>query len=288
MALINPRSWLLAAQRARFAIGAFNAITLEQAQAIAWAAQEEHAPVILQTSHRALEFVGNGNPTLGLRFMAHIGALAAEGVRVPVALHLDHGTEEEVLQAMALGYSSVMFDGGHLPLQDNIRITRRLCDKAHALGIHMEAELGEVPRANAEGLGAPGEMTDPDEAAAFVSSTNVDALAVAIGSVHGVQQKHVTLDLERLGAIRACVHVPLVLHGSSGVTDECIAEGIALGLCKINVATQLNQVFTRAVRERLSEEPAEVDPRRYLQLARAAVVTHVRERIGRFGSAGKA
>jgi fructose-bisphosphate aldolase class II len=288
MALMNPRPWLLEAQRERFAVGAFNANTLEQAQAIAWAAQEERAPVILQVSHRALEFIGNGNPTLGLRYMARLCVLAAESVSVPVSVHLDHGTEEEVLQAMALGYSSVMFDGNNLPFEDNARTTRRLCEKAHALGISIEAELGEVPRVDLAGRTASVEMTDPDQAATFVSCTGVDALAVAIGSVHGVKHKHVTLDLKRLCAIRACVDVPLVLHGSSGVTDDCIAEGIALGLCKINVATQLNQALTRVVRDQLGDEPTEVDPRRYLKPAREAVMTQVRERIRRFGSAGKA
>lgn len=288
MALVNPRPWLLAAQRDQYAIGAFNANTLEQAQAIVWAAQEEQAPIVFQVSHRALQYIGNGNPTLGLRLMGSIGALCAESVGVPVALHLDHGTEEEVLQALALGYTSVMFDGGNLPFEENVRVTRRLGEKAHALGINMEAELGEVPRAGAAGETGPAEMTDPDQAAEFVGQTEVDALAVALGSVHGVKEKRLTLDLERLRAIRARVSVPLVLHGSSGVTDDCIAEGIALGLCKINVATQLNQVLTRTVRELLSSDPTQADPRAYLGPAREAVTAQVRERIRRFGSAGKA
>lgn len=288
MTLVNPLPWLLCAQRDHFAIGAFNANTLEQVQAIALAAEEERAPVIIQVSHRALEYVGRGNPTLGLRYMARAGMVAADSVTVPVGLHLDHAPEAQVLQALALGFTSVMFDGGGLPFGENVRVTRELCASAHALRITVEAELGQVPRADRTGLVAVNNLTDPDSAADLARATGVDALAIAIGSVHAVKRKNVRLDLERLQAIHARVQVPLVLHGSSGVADEDIAAGIALGLCKVNVATQLNQAFTAAVRKTLEEAPDEVDPRRYLEPARAAVVERVRERLRFFGSAGKA
>jgi fructose-bisphosphate aldolase class II len=289
MTLSNPKPWLLQAQREHFALGAFNANTIEQIQAIVLAAQEERAPVIIQISHRALQYVGSGSTTLGLRYVAEIGKVAAQSVNVPVALHLDHGNEVEVLQAIGLGFTSVMFDGGDLPFEQNIATTNRLGEIAHSAGVCMEAELGEVPRADSTGkVVHKSPFTDPDDAAAFTDATGIDSLAIAIGSVHSVRQKQVTLDLDRLKAIQQVVRVPLVLHGSSGVVDDDITKGIALGLCKVNIATQFNQVFTQAVRAKLAEDAAEVDPRKYLAPARDAMKEQVRERIRFLGLAGKA
>jgi fructose-bisphosphate aldolase class II len=289
MTLCNVKSWLLQAQREHFAIGAFNANTMEQVQAIVQAAQQESAPVVVQISHHALQYVGSGNVMLGLRYMAEIGKVAAQSVTVPVALHIDHATESEVLQAISLGFTSVMFDGGDLPLKDNVETAKRLCEIARSMGVSVEAELGEVPRADSSGIAhPPSELTQVEDAAEFARATGIDALAIAIGSVHAVKQKNVELDLERLKAIRAVVDVPLVLHGGSGVTDVCITEGIRLGLCKVNVATQLNQAFTRAVRTKLTEDTSEVDPRKYLNLGRDAMQEQVRERIRFVGASGKA
>jgi fructose-bisphosphate aldolase class II len=289
MALQNLKPSILRAQREHYAIGAFNANTMEQVQAIVLAAQEEDAPVVIQISHRALQYVGSGNVILGLRYMAGVGSVAAQSVTVPVALHLDHATVDEVLQAIGLGFTSVMFDGGAMPFKENIETTRKLCEIAHSVDVSVEAELGEVPRADSSGTARPvSELTRVEDVPEFVKTTGIDALAIAIGSVHAVKQKNVTLDLERLETIRAAVDIPLVLHGSSGVTDECIAEGIKLGLCKVNVATQLNQAFTRAARAKLTDDPREVDPRQYLNLARDAMREQVRERIRFFGASGKA
>jgi fructose-bisphosphate aldolase class II len=289
MSLHNLKPWIVRAQRDQYAIGAFNANTMEQVQAIVLAAQAENAPVIIQISHHALQYVGSGNVIIGLRYMAEIGKVAAQSVSVPVALHLDHATENEVIQAIGLGFTSVMFDADERPLQENIDVTKKLCEMAHLAGVSIEAELGEVPRADSSGVvQSATELTHVEDAAGFVYATGIDTLAIAIGSVHAVKQKHVELDLERLKAIRAAVDIPLVLHGSSGVTDACVAEGIKLGLCKVNVATQLNQAFTRAVRARLSDDPNEVDPRRYLNSGRDAMVEEVRERIRFVGAAGKA
>ena len=288
MTLSNLLPWILQAQREHFAIGAFNANTLEQVQAIVLAAQDEAAPALIQISHRALQHVGSGNVTLGLRYMAEIGRVAAQSVNVPIGLHLDHATEDEVVQAIGLGFTSVMFDGGDLPFEKNIERTIRLRELAHSVGVSIEAELGEVPRADGSGkVDRTIELTRPEDAAAFVKATEIDTLAIALGSVHAIKQKEVKLDLDRLKAIRSVVDIPLVLHGSSGVTDEHIAQGIALGLCKVNVATQLSQAFTSAVRARLVDA-AEVDPRKYLGPARDAMIDRVRERIRFFGAGGKA
>lgn len=289
MTLVNPKAWIERAKRDGFAIGAFNANTLEQLQGIILAAEAESAPVVAQVSHRALTYIGSGSELLGLRYVAAFGQVAAASVSVPVALHLDHATEQDVLAAIALGFTSVMFDGSLLPYEQNVAVTRRLSDLARAANVCMEAELGEVPK---PGVNDPGEgeeaLTDPDEAAAFVAATGIDTLAVALGSVHAVTEKHVSIDLARLKAIRQKVDVPLVLHGSSGVNDADIAEGIRLGLCKVNVATQLNAVFTRAARLALDEHPEVVDPRKVLGPARDAMQAAVQERLRFFGASGRA
>jgi fructose-bisphosphate aldolase class II len=270
-------------------VGAFNANTMEQMQAIVLAAQAENAPAIIQVSHRALTYIGNGNETLGLKYTAALGKVAAESVSVPIALHLDHGTESEVLQAIALGFTSVMFDGDELSFEENISVTKRLCGTAHSIEICMEAEVGEVPKPDGKDYnGAAIALTQPEEAAQFASATGIDTLAVALGSVHGLKTKQISLDLARLEAIRNRVSIPLVLHGSSGVSDHDIKQGISMGLCKINVATQLAQAFTGGIRGILDKDPDLVDPRKYLVAGRKAQMDAVCERIRFFGASGKA
>ena len=289
MTLQNVFPWILRAQQEGWAVGAFNANTLEQVQAIVLAAQVEEAPVIIQVSHRALTYIGSGNEIQGLKYIAAIGKIAAESVTVPVALHLDHGTESEVLQAIALGFTSVMFDGDGLPFEENISITKKLCEIAHSIGVCMEAEVGEVPKPDGKEYDETAiALTQPDEAVQFAEATGVDTLAVALGSVHGLKTKTVSLDLERLTMIRKRVSTPLVLHGSSGVSDKDIKQGVAMGLCKVNVATQLSQAFTGAIRDVLNKDGELVDPRKYLAPGRNAQMEIVRERIQFLGAAGKA
>jgi fructose-bisphosphate aldolase class II len=289
MTLQNVLPWILQAQKEGWAVGAFNANTLEQVQAVVLAAQAESAPAIIQVSHRALIYLGSGNEIQGLKYIAAIGKIAAESVTVPVALHLDHGTESEVLQSIALGFTSVMFDGDGLPFIENLSITKRLCDITHSLGICMEAEVGEVPKPDGKEYDeAAISLTRPDEAAEFAKATGIDTLAVALGSVHGLKTKTVSLDLDRLKEIRSRVSAPLVLHGSSGVSDKDIAQGVSMGLCKVNVATQLSQAFTGAISQILNKDPELVDPRKYLTPARNAQMEIVRERIRFLGASGKA
>jgi fructose-bisphosphate aldolase class II len=289
MTLKNVLPWILRAQQEGWAVGAFNANTLEQVQAVVAAAEAENAPAILQVSHRALEYLGAGNHTQGLKYFAAIGKIAAERVTVPIALHLDHGAEHEVLQAIALGFVSVMFDGDGLSYDDHVAVTRRLCQTARANGVCMEAELGEVPKPDGRAYEASAiVLTQPDEAVRFVEATGIDTLAVALGSVHGLRTKQISLDLDRLEEIRARVSVPLVLHGSSGVSDHDIERGVSMGLCKVNVATQLSQAFTGAVREVLDREAELIDPRKYLAQGRRAQVETVRERMRFLCASGKA
>ncbi|MCB8981562.1 MAG: class II fructose-bisphosphate aldolase [Ardenticatenaceae bacterium] len=294
MTLQNVLPWIQQAHQQGYAIAAFNANTMEQMQAIVLGAQAENAPVIIQVSHRALQYVGGGDnrrgsEIRGLQYMAALGKVAAASVDVPVSLHLDHANENEVLQAIALGFTSVMFDGDYLPFAENIATTKRLCAIAHDAGVCMEAEIGEVPKPDGAAYD-PNEiaLTTPDEAETFVEATGIDILAIALGSVHGLKDKSVSLDLARLKDIRARLETPLVLHGSSGVNNEDIAEGIKHGLAKINIATQLSKAFTGAVREVLAADGELVDPRKYLGPGRAAQVEVVRERIRFVGAAGKA
>ena len=289
MTLRNILPWIQDAHQSGHAIGAFNANTMEQMQSIVLAAQAENAPVIIQVSHRALQYVGNGNVIYGLQTMAALGKVAAASVDVPVSLHLDHADEEEVLQAIALGFTSVMFDGDELPFEANVATTSRLTKIAHSAGVCMEAEIGEVPKPDGAAYDpAAIDLTTPEDAEAFSNATGVDMLAIALGSVHGLKDKSVALDLERLEAIRAAVDLPLVLHGSSGVNDADIARGIKLGLAKINIATQMSKAFTGAVRDVLAADADLVDPRKYLGPARDAQTAAVRERIRMVGASGKA
>jgi fructose-bisphosphate aldolase class II len=295
MTLRNILPWIQTAHQEGWGVAAFNANTMEQMQAIVLAAQAENAPVIIQVSHRALQYVGGGenhrkgSAILGLQYMAALGKVAAASVDVPVSLHLDHANENEVLQAIALGFTSVMFDGDYLPFAENIATTKRLCEIAHSVGVCMEAEIGEVPKPDGAAYNpADIDLTTPDDAETFVNATGIDILAIALGSVHGLKDKSVSLDLDRLQAIRERVAAPLVLHGSSGVNDADIARGIKLGLAKINIATQLSKAFTGAVRDVLAADGELVDPRKYLGPGRAAQVEVVRERLRFVGAAGKA
>ena len=289
MTLTNVYPWIQRAFREGWAVGAFNAVNMEQAQAIAWAAEAEQAPAIIQVSHRALLYAGDGSAERGLRMMAAVGITAAESAGAPVSLHLDHGTQAEVRLALELGFTSVMFDADGLPLEENIMITRHLAKIARSHEACLEAEVGDVPKPEGnEAVDARAGLTRPEDAAAFARATGVDTLAIALGSIHSGKQKTVTLDLQLLGAIRAVVDIPLVLHGSSGVTDASLRAGIGLGLAKINVATQLSQGFTSAVRPVLAQAPAEVDLRSYLGAGRAAMLAVVRERMRIIGASGKA
>ncbi len=289
MTLRNVLPWIQTAHQEGWGVAAFNANTMEQMQSIVLAAQAENAPVIIQVSHRALQYVGGGSEIRGLQYMAALGKVAAASVEVPVSLHLDHANETEVLQAIALGFTSVMFDGDYLPFAENVATTKRLCEIAHSVGVCMEAEIGEVPKPDGAAYDpAKIDLTTPDDAETFVNATGIDALAIALGSVHGLKDKSVSLDLERLQAIRERVAVPLVLHGSSGVNNEDIVKGIKLGLAKINIATQLSKAFTGTVRDVLAADEELVDLRKYLGPGRDAQMAVVRERLRFVGAAGKA
>ncbi len=254
-------------------LGAFNVIQIEHAEAIVAGAEAAGRPTVLQLSENAVRYHGALAP-VG-RAMLEI----ADAATVPVVVHLDHATDVELVErALDLGFTSVMFDGSTLPVEENLATTRRVVERAHGLGVSVEAEIGEI--GGKDGVHAPGVRTRPEDAAQFVTETGIDAVAVAVGSSHAMTTRTAQLDLELIAAIREAVPVPLVLHGSSGVPDDHLREAVAAGMTKINISTHLNGTFTARVREVLAADPALVDPRKYLGAARAATAQEV-ERLVR-------
>lgn len=259
----RTRTLIEAATAKGAGVASLNVIQLEHVEAVLAAATARDRPVILQVSENAIAYHGSLAP------IAAACRAAIDDAEVPAALHLDHATSFELCQeAVEHGFDSVMIDGSHLDWQENVALTAQVAEWCHDRSIWVEAELGEV---GGKGAHATGARTDPNEAADFVTTTKIDALAIAIGSSHAMRERTATIDRALLGQIRAHVSVPLVLHGSSGLSDAEITAAIAGGITKINVGTQLNIAFTTAVRARLDSDPDLVDPRRYLGAGRAAL-----------------
>lgn len=252
-------------------IGAFNAICLEHAEAIAMGAEAAGQSAIIQISENAVKFHRRQLGPLALAC-----AQVARESSAALALHLDHVEDIELLhQAADFGFGSVMYDGSTLPYSDNVAATRDAVQWGHANGVWVESELGEV--GGKDGAHAPGVRTDPTEAASFVAATGVDGLAVAVGSSHAMLDRSAALDHPLITEIASAVGIPLVLHGSSGVPDDELRQAVAAGMVKINVGTALNIAFTGAVRGHLDDDAKVVDPRRYIAPGREAmadVVAH--------------
>lgn len=264
MPLVPTRDIMTQAVTGGYGQGAFNVIHLETAQALIAGAEQAQRPVILQISENCVAYHGALEP-IALATMA-----SARAAQVPVAVHLDHAQDEHlVYQAIELGFGSVMYDGAHLDYAQNVASTRRVVEAAARHNIYVEAELGEI--GGKDGAHAPGVRTDPQQALEFVASTAVDALAVAVGSSHAMLERRAQLDTELIARLAQKLNVPLVLHGSSGVSDENLRAGIAAGMRKINVSTHLNGFFTRAVREWLAAHPEAVDSRKYVAVGRTAM-----------------
>lgn len=311
--LTTLASVLARARRGTYAVGAFNINNLETVLGVMAAAAQQRAPVILQTSEGAISYAG----------MEYLGALAhtaAAQTSLPVVFHLDHGKDPAVVEkAIRSGlYTSVMIDGSHLPYKENVRVTKNIVSLARKKGISVEAELGAI--AGIEDFVSVAErdahLTNPAEAARFVAETGCDALAVAIGTAHGVFKfaGEPTLDIVRLQQIRQVVPVPLVLHGASGIdaelrrelTDHCddlrdcnrikdargvsdalIKRAVAAGINKINIDSDLRLAFTAAVRRSLISDTKTVDPRKIVGPAIREMQSVVERKMRLFGSAGK-
>ena len=244
-------------------VGAFNVVQLEHAEAWVAAAEQTGLPVVLQISENAVRYHGSLAP------VALATRTIAQRATVPCVLHLDHAVSEPLVdEAVALGFTSVMYDGSRLADEDNRAVTRAVARRCHAAGVSLEAELGEI--GGKDGAHAPGVRTDPAAAQQFAADCGVDALAVAVGSSHAMTSRTAELDVELVAAIHERVPVPLVLHGASGVPDADLVACVRAGMTKVNIATHLNDAFTTAVRQHLAQDPDVVDTRCYLGAARDA------------------
>jgi len=272
------------ARRRKYAVGAFNIFGLEFLPAILEAAEETASPVLLQIN--PMHYVHFDLPA----YLAYVKAQIAR-TRVPVGLNLDHGLSREViLQGIRAGFPSVMFDGSKLPYSENLQATRDIVQICRACDITVEAELGTLNDEGLELTAATRErlFTDPDKAAEFVDHTGVDALAVAIGNAHGFYKGEPKLDFQRLQAIAGKVAVPLVLHGGSGIPPDDFRKAISLGICKVNIYTEMSAAAAAFVQNTTRDSSGPLDYPSLLLQARQAVKQVVQEKISIFGSDGKA
>lgn len=283
VALVTTKQLLSDAQKKGYAVGAFNVENMEMVQAVAAAAEELQAPVIMQTTPSTVKYADLAYFYANMR-------VAAEKASVPIVIHLDHGSSFELaMQALRTGYTSIMIDGSHGSFEENIAVSKAVADACHPSGIPVEAELGKVGGKEDDLEGGEGNpYTDPQEAKIFVEKTGVDSLAVAIGTAHGVYKGTPKLDVERLSEIRKVVSVPLVLHGTSGVPEDSVRECIRRGICKVNYATDLRIAFSEGVKTYLKDNPDAFDPKKYNAVGRENVKQYVMDKIRVCGSEGKA
>jgi len=287
MPLVSMKEMLIKANENGYAVGQFNLNNLEFTQAILQAAQEENSPVILGVSEGAARYMG------GFKLVVEIvKALMDEyKVTVPVAIHLDHGSSfETCVKAIHAGFTSVMIDGSHHPLEENIALTKRVVDVAHALGVSVEAELGRIGGQEDDLVvdDADAMYAIPAECEQLVRETGVDCFAPALGSVHGPYKGEPNLGFDRMEEIQKLTGVPLVLHGGTGIPTKDIQKAISLGTAKINVNTENQISSAKVVREVLAAKPNEYDPRKYLGPARDAIKETVKGKMREFGSANQA
>jgi fructose-bisphosphate aldolase class II len=261
------------AKRSGAGIGAFNVVLLEHAEAIIDGAERANRPVILQISQNCVAYHGSLAP------IAMASLALARAASVPVVVHLDHADDVALVhEAVELGMQSVMFDASTLPYDVNVALTRSVAEFCHERGVFVEAELGEV--GGKDGVHAPGARTEPDDAALFVEATGVDWLAVAVGTSHAMTVRDAAIDGALVQRLSHAVATPLVLHGSSGLSDEQFRLAILSGMTKVNISTHLNALFTAAVRESLASDPAQVDARKYIAPGREAIAAEVERLLG--------
>ncbi|RKD23036.1 fructose-1,6-bisphosphate aldolase, class II [Ammoniphilus oxalaticus] len=287
MPLVSMTDMLNKAVEGKYAVGQFNLNNLEFTQAILQAAEEEQSPVILGVSEGAGRYMG------GFKTVVNIvkGLIEDYQITVPVAIHLDHGSSfEKCVEAIYAGFTSVMIDGSHLPLEENIALTKRVVDVAHALGISVEAELGRIGGQEDDLIvdDAEAAYAIPAECDQLVRETGVDCFAPALGSVHGPYKGEPNLGFDRMEQVQKLTGVPLVLHGGTGIPTKDIQRAISLGTAKINVNTESQMTSAATVRKVLEENPNLYDPRKYLGPARETIKETVKGKMREFGSSNKA
>ena len=289
MPVVSSVEFLKAARKGGYAIGGYNTNNLEWTQALLTAAEAKKAPVLIQTSMGAAKYMG------GYKVIVDLvnNLIDSMGITVPVALHLDHGDYEAALECIEVGYSSVMFDGSHLPFEENLKLAKDVVEKAHAKGIAVECEVGSIG-GEEDGIIGAGELADINECVQMVA-TGIDSLACGIGNIHGVYPENWQgLAFDHLQEIAAAVgeDVPLVLHGGSGIPQEQIEKAISMGISKVNVNTEFQLSFAKATREYIEagkdHEGKGFDPRKVLAPGFAAIKATVKEKMELFGSVNQA
>lgn len=278
--LVTGKEILDKANKNYYAVGAFNINNMECLQAIISAAEAKEAPVIIQTSEGAIKYAG-------LDYLSAMVRLAAEKTRVPVALHLDHGTTyETIMNCIASGWTSVMIDASKHDLKTNIELTKEVVKVAHACGVSVEAELGKLSGVEDQISVSEKDAiyTDPREAVTFVEATGIDSLAIAIGTAHGVYKGEPKLDFDRLKEIKSLLKMPIVLHGASGVGEEDLRKAVELGVNKINIDTDIRLAFKAGCQEVFENTPNEFDTRKICGRARIKMQEVVERKIEIFGS----
>ncbi len=288
MALVNAKEMLTKAKAGHYAVGQFNINNLEWTKAILLTAEELKSPVILGVSEGAGKYMCGYKTIVGMVN----GMLEELGITVPVALHLDHGPYEGAKKCIEAGFSSIMFDGSHYPIEENYEKTKELVGICNELGLSIEAEVGSIG-GEEDGVVGMGECADPEECK-MIADLGVTMLAAGIGNIHGVYPENWPgLSFETLDAIQAKTgEMPLVLHGGTGIPDEMIQKAIALGVSKINVNTECQLVFAAATRQYIEEgkdlKGKGFDPRKLLAPGTEAIKAKVKEKMEIFGSVGKA
>lgn len=277
--LANLNDVLFSAQKGGYAVGLFNATDSDMLDGVISAAEELHSPIIIGTAEVLL-------PSGELKLIAPGMVAAAKRASVPVVVHYDHGlTFDRCMEALSLGFTSLMFDGSAGDVEENLKQTREIVKIAHSLGVTVEGEIGHVGDADA-GDGKTSDMyTTPEEAVDFIKKTGVDALAIAIGTAHGAYKEKPRLDIERLKEIRAAVSTPLVLHGGSGLTDDDFRNTIKNGIAKVNIFTDLCEAGRRAMKEGVEKDLAYLAVR---DLKVEYIKQEAMKKMRLFGSAGRA
>lgn len=282
--LVSSTPLLEAARAGGYAVTAFNVHTLEMLQAVAEAAEETRSPLILQTTVGTVKH-------LGPDYIVAAAQAAAKRLTVPVALHLDHCTEFDlIVRCIREGYTSVMIDASMHPFDDNVRMTQEVVKVAKPAGVNIEAELGKVGGVEDEIVvdEADARLADPQECARFIELTGVPTLAPAIGTAHGIYKGEPNIAFDRIEEIARLVAEPLVLHGGSGIPEEQVKRCVSLGMAKMNVATELRIAFSDAIKAIFAKNPEENDPRKYMVPAKEAVKQLAMDKMRMAGCTGKA
>lgn len=281
--LVSMKEMLHQAQKGHYAVPMFDIHNMETMQVIAQAAMELRSPLIIAATPSTVKYAG-------IDYMVALARVVAAKTDLPIALHMDHFTDVDFIKdCVRAGFTSAMIDASALPYEENVRITKEIVDFCHARDVTVEAELGRLVGIE-DNISVDAEnaaYTDPADAVRFVADTEVDCLAVAIGTAHGLYHGTPKLDFDRLVEIRKVVSVPLVMHGASDVPDEMVRKSVELGMCKVNVSTDLKIPFSTALKAYFKEHPDATDPRKYMPPAKEAMLAATKHKIEVFGSANK-